>query len=219
MPEPTILTAPPAGNGTPAGGTNTPPPQANGTAPSGVTIEQIKSLLDDHAKTVHDGVFAKLRKAGVFEDEKKPDEPKPPAGNTSAASLTAEDVDRMMARRDALHGAIAGVKMPDAARSRMLDAFAREKPDDVSGWAKKFLGDFGFASAPTNGSSTVTPPNGPPASNLGSPASPTVPTEDTPLWRLSEADRNALLKQKGGKWFREKYYADLRGTRVKVRNY
>jgi hypothetical protein len=216
--EPTILNAPPASNGAPAGGTNTPPAQANGNAPVGVSIEQITGLLDSHAKKVHDGVFAQLRKAGVLDDETKPDG-KPPAGSPPASSLTADDVDRMMARRDALHGAIAGAKLPDGARQRMLDAFAREKPDDVGGWAKKFLTDFGFGtSAPTTGSSPA-PQGGLPSSNLGSPANPTVPTEDTPLWRLSETDRAALLKQKGGAWFRQKYYADLRGTTVKARNY
>lgn len=215
--EPTILTTPPAPQGAPAGGATTQPnPQAQGGAPQGVTLEQLKSLLDDHGTKVHNAIFAEIRKAGVFEGKEPKDSKDSKPGAPSA--LTADDVSQMMARRDTLHGAIASVKIPEGARQRMLGDFARENPADVGGWAKKYCEDYGFMSSAATPPAPASP-TGPPMSNLGSPAGPTTITEDTPLWRMSESDRAQLLKQKGHTWFRQKYYADLRQTRVKVRNY
>lgn len=206
--------------GAPQGGTNPSPrtePQAQGGT---VTVEQLNSMLENHGKQVHNQLFAELRKAGVFEKEPKhTGEPKPAAGAPPSA-LTAEDVGRMMMRRDELHAAIADVEMPATARARMVGDFARENPSDVSGWATKYAEDFGFKKkGATTMPSSPHAPTTPPVSNLGGPANPTATTEDTPLWRMSEADRNQLLKQKGYVWFRQKYYSDLRTATVKVRNY
>lgn len=162
---------PPAQPATPP----TPPQAQGGVIPNAELVSVLKEFRD--------GIFADLRKAGAFGKQGKDPEtpvPKPPEGSTPSTGLSRDDVSKMLARRDALHGAMSGVTMPDGARRRMLSAFEAENPDDPTAWVNTYVADFGFqrsGSAAAAGAGTQPPPAGaapgtvqpPPISDKGPP--------------------------------------------------
>jgi hypothetical protein len=172
-------------------------------------------------------MFADLRKAGVFGKGKEPEPsaapPKPPEGGATATGLSHGDVTKILERRDALHGAMSGVTMPEGARQRMLRAFEAEAPDDPGAWAKGYLADFGLAAgaAPAGTNNPAPPrPTGPPASGGGGVPPPSTVTDDTPIWKYSKADIEHLVRTKGPAEVLKRYRDSLRNVgRIRVRNY
>ena len=151
-------------------------PQAQGASGS-VTLEQIRSLLADHAAEVKNGVFADLRRSGYFggkgsKGDAEVEKPKPQAA-------PGDDVQRLIARERAFSRATATVKLSDGALARMEKAFQAESPDDVADWVKGYLEDFGFSAAgsspPQNGTSPNQPTATAPAAQSAAPTQPTTP--------------------------------------------
>lgn len=190
------------GDGSPGGApapaaTPTPaPPPAQGDVAS-LIADQMKNLAPAIAQQVNDAVFANLRRAGVLGGgEGGGKKPAPAAGGDPPAAgqpQPAGDVRAIIARERAFTRAVNGVKMSDGQLARMERAFELEQPDDVSGWVKGYLSDFGLVSAtapaPATPPTQQTPPAAPAAAPPPSPANPTpVAPNPAPLGDLDRAD-------------------------------
>lgn len=220
--------------GSPGGGAAPPasPPSTPATPPAqgaGASSSDIDAKLDAKFEAFHGRIFADLRKANVFGKGKEPEPApaRPPEGGASAGALSRDDVTKMLERRDALHGAMSGVAIPEGARQRMLRAFEQERPDDPGAWAKGYIADFGLdkqtpgaAPAGTSNPSPPKPPPGPPASGGGGVPPPSNVTDDTPIWKWPQADVEHLRRTKGPAEVLKRYRESMRQVgRIRVRNY
>lgn len=204
--------------GAPASAQTTPAqPQAQGAAFSAEAIRQI-------ADVVRDGVFAELRRSGVLKDQKsRSGQPATPPAEGAAPPpvdpIRLRELDRAVTR-----AGLVDKLSPDAYR-RLERAFVDESPDDASAWVGAYFEGFGVksGSAPTTTTTataaqpaapSTTQPITPPASDRGAPPAPSTPPEELDLVRMTEADRNALIKDKGLKWFQTELMKQLKGRPV-----
>lgn len=182
------------------------------TAPAGgVDVDAI-------ATKVRDSLFAELRRAGMFEKQKPAPAPaksgESPSANAQPDPLKLRSLDRALTKSGL------ATRLSDSQYQRAEKAFAAEDPPDVEGWVRDYFDGFG---APNPSPVTQPAPqpaqplNARPASDRGSPPPPQVPLYEQKLRDLSEADRNALLKEKGPQWYRTKLAADLKGQPIKLR--
>jgi hypothetical protein len=197
--------APPAAGGAQGAAT---PTQAQGQAAGGVSREEIAQML----QASHDRMFADLRRAGVLGKEKEQGSgggapagaaPTPPSSGTSPAPPVTEEVQRIVDRQRAFDRATGGVQMSEGARKRMESAFAAEKPEDVAGWAKAYLGDFGLVgaegSSPSSQQQTTTQTmerRGAGVTNVPAPAG-VAPSEVRDPYSLTKDDVAAMVRRDG----------------------
>lgn len=173
--------------------------------------------VDTIATKVRDSLFAELRRAGVFEKQ-KPAAPvakgESPSANPQPDPLKLRALDRALAKTGLASS------LSDSQYQRAERAFAAEDPPDVESWTRDYFAGFG---APNPSPVTqpapqpAQPANARPASDRGSPPAPQVPLYEQKLRDLSEADRSALIKEKGLQWYRTKLAADLKGQPIKLR--
>lgn len=224
--------SPGGGAATGASSAASPPAQGAATEQTPVTFEAIKGMFSEF----RNGMFADTRKMveGMIGKPGRGAAAAPAsssshgsgseAGERGGEALTTEQrFSEILNRRDALHGAIGGVKLSDGARARLFRAFEAEKPEDPAQWARQYLSDFGLSQQQEGGganttqsrAATAASPPGRPVSDAGAPSSPKV-TEDTPLLRMSPEDRAHLIKTKGYTWFRQRLQQEMRGVQVTV---
>lgn len=221
------------GGGAAQGASSVSSPPAQGAATEQtqeVTLETIKGLFSEF----RNGMFADTRKMveGMIGKPGRGAAAAPASSSSHGSgseagggggTFTAEHVTELMNRRDALNGALGGVRLSDGARARLLRAFDAEKPEDPAQWARQYLSDFGLSQQQEGGganttqsrAATAASPPGRPVSDAGAPSSPKV-TEDTPLLRMSPEDRAHLIKTKGYTWFRQRLQQEMRGVQVTV---
>lgn len=226
-----VLRAPDDGTG--GGGGVTPPNdppngQAQGQDPNPL-IGQLSSLIEEKLGSFKDSMHADIRRQidgmsnrGKGSGSKPTPDPTPPQPQPDPTpGLTREDIRSVVASERAIQSAMASAGLSEGARGRMLRAFEAESPKDPAAWAKEYLSDFGLGDKTEGATGTPAPTTaqGAAVTNTGAPAQPTTVNEDTPLWRLSESDRAALIAQKGRHWFRQKYREQLKNTKVQVRNF
>ena len=219
--------APPAGSGTP-----NPAPPAQGGAPAAPSIDTAK-LVGDIAKQVKDGVFAELRRSGVFKGGK---DPEPGDGGGAGAGgdksppnatpgLSPADVQKLIARETAFERIATEHKLTEGQRKHVKAALDSASPEDVGGWAKTFLTDLGIVKAPptanqsNNGGAQGAAPNRSPGiSDGGAPTRDTSLNHEGQVWKMTKADVDALVKEKGfqaaAHELRARMKQDLRGTRI-----
>ncbi len=185
--------------GSPGGGAVPPvvAPAAAQAAPqpaATVSIEQVQGLIDAAVLKSRNGIFADIRRGTTPADGTggtngapvAPVAPTPIAPTAQAAAaptvFTQADVQKMIARSNAVIRIAAANSLSDAQVTRMEAALEVAKPDDHVAWATSYLGDFGLLKsaqpvqpAPTIVAPTapiIPPPTGPqlpPISNLGAP--------------------------------------------------
>ena len=216
-----------SGDGSPGGGAVGTPaatPQAQGAASPPVDVTSIVA-------EVKNGIFAELRRAGVFKAGK--DDGATAQSQTAAAStpsgLTADDVQKMLAARDALHGASADAKLNEKQRARMVRAYELEKPTDAAAWARDYLADLGLGGqqaqqGAANGATPImttrstTSGGQPPASDGGAPGASREVDYDGKAWNMPQSEIDALIREKGhlgaSRHIRDLVRRDLRGTRI-----
>lgn len=112
-------------------------------------------------------------------------------------------------------------------RAEIRNAAKRENPSDMDGFVAKWARMFGKQKAGGGTSSTPatqtapgsTPapqaPAGPPVTGGGPPANPTNVTDDTPLLRMSNADREALRQRIGDAEYVKRMREQFRTVRVR----
>lgn len=211
------------GNGAPAPDLTATPadaPQAQG-APNAVSLEDfnsLKSTLSELAKSVNS-----LHAADRRSREGKPAAPKDSKdGNPPQLdALKLRALDRSLAK--------AGIAAELSATQyeRAERAFAAEAPEDVEGWVADYFKGFGAKpAAPAPVTQPVVaaqpaaqpkPQNERPVSDRGAPPPSQVPLEEADIVTMSDSDRNALIKQKGPKWFRDQLTKQLKGRPVVLR--
>lgn len=228
--------------GAPAGGqgTGTPAaPQANGDVAAAVA-DQLKTLAPAIAQQVNDAVFANLRRAGVLGGGGQPGRQPGGAGDPPAPQQQQQgqpqpqpaggDVRALIARERAFTRAVNGAKLSDGQLARMERAFEAEQPEDVAGWVKSYLTDFGLApqasganpNASNNaaGAGGARPPQNrpPPVSDGGAPGANASGDYDGQAWNMPQADIDALVAEKGmlgaSRHIRQMVKRDMRGTRI-----
>jgi hypothetical protein len=179
--------------------------------PAGVDVDAI-------AAKVRDSLFAELRRSGMFEKQKPA---QPPAKGESPSANPQPDPLRLRALDRALAKNGLASRLSDSQYQRAEKAFMAEDPPDVDGWTRDYFDGFGMPTpSPVNAQPApgpAQPTNARPASDRGSPPAPQVPLYEQKLRDLTEADRSALIKEKGLGWYRTKLAADLKGQPIKLR--
>ena len=202
-----------SGNG--AGAPSVVNPSSESAAP--VPTAPVASVdVDAIVTKVRDSLFAELRRSGAFEKQK----PVAPVAKGESPTATQPDPLRLRALDRALAKSGLASSLSDSQYQRAERAFAAEDPPDVEGWTRDYFAGFGM---PTPSPVTqpaqqpAQPTNARPASDRGSPPAPQVPLYEQKLRDLSDADRTALLKEKGPQWYRTKLANDLKGQPIKLR--
>lgn len=142
-----------------------------------------------------------------------------PPNGSAPPSVSATDVQQIIARERAIERASTGLTSSRA--TRMEEACRAANPSDVAAWCKSYREDMGFdaqttatTAAPAAPAATAARP--PPASDRGSPAA-TVPPIERDLVTMSDSDRTALIKEKGLAWYRSQLASQLKGRPISLR--
>ncbi len=195
-------------------------PPAQGTAAEPSMLDQIAKLIDTKMAEQRNGIFADLRKTGAFGKAAKNQEE---AATPSTTGLT-DDVQQLIARERAFTRAAATAKLTDAQFGRMERAWQADKPDDSSGWVRDYLADLGVQQPTAPAAPQVQPApvrSGPPASDSGSPAPVTAPSDQSEPWRMTDDDYQSLVRRDGipavGAKFREQFHRALKGRRIRLK--
>lgn len=136
-----------------------------------------------------------------------------PAATKSDGSMSAEDVQNLLARDRAFTRATAAAGLNDRQLTRMEAALKAENPPDVAAWSASYIEDLGLAkpvtpppaapAAPQQASEAPKPPTAPSAPT--SPVSPTMQQGLVNLFALSEQQ----IAQLGPGGLREHFEAAL----------
>lgn len=217
------------GGGAPAGTPGTPAtPQAQGATPAAIDMQQLVSAV---TAAVKDGVFADLRRSGVLKPSKQQqtidvgEQPTPPAPQAQAAS---QDPEKVVQRMRSFDRAVGKANLTDAQVTRMEKALKADSPDDVGAWCQSYLEEMGLVKPNTPNATNNTPGtapqasrSGPTMSDGGAPArDPGLATEGQ-VWRMTTAETDSLIREKGyagaGRELRARLKQDLRGVRLLFR--
>ena len=225
----------PGGGSAPAG-TGAPAAPAQGAAPAAtLTLDQVKAVVNEAVTATRNGIFADLRKSGVYKGGKEPagdppagdDGGKSAGGTAPAPGVSADDVTKLIHRATAFERVATETKLTDAQRKRMDAAMRAENPDDVAAWSKAYLEDMGIAKA--NPSTTTTNPNGGAPAGAAAPRGPSMSDRGAPgrdgsiahdgqVWKMTPAEVQALIKEKGFQGaaheLRARLRQDLKGVRL-----
>lgn len=218
---------------------NPPPPDTSATAaaqqsPANGTpaiTPDIQALIDarvrDAEERARNATWKQAReslgkkKAGASESAQQPAQQ--PTATTHAPAPSGDDFGRVRAYERTL----ARYDFTDDALAMLDERFASEKPADVSAWVGRMANAFRVPQrgATTTATSTtsiaaqsaaVVAPAGPPVTGNAAPSNATTVTADTPLAQMSEADRQAFIKQHGIVAYTDRFKTEARerGTRI-----
>lgn len=215
------------GNGAPAiPPADVPPsqsePKAQGTPTATVTVDDFKQLMS----TVSE--LAKSVNSLHAADRRAREGKQPPADDKKPTTTPiADDPSSQLALRDAFDDATSELKLTKGQRSLLRDAVMskRPHPGDVDGFVTDYVTRAGWTAqapnhTPTQQPATATPPqpqNATPASDRGSPPPPKAPLQDADIFKMSDSDRAALIKEKGLKWYSERLRSQAKGRAVAFR--
>lgn len=206
--------APPA-NSTPA---PAPAPAPSPAQPQQLSAEATKAIADQ----VRDGVFAELRRSGVLTEKKA--QTKAPENGTSPNAPPAMDPSKLRALDRAVARAGHADRISSAAYERLERAFVAEAPEDTEAWVKEYFSAFTGPAQPAQSQPTTAPTGTPPAptnqrpdSDRGGTPPPKVPAEEADLVKMSDADRAAIIKEKGLSWYRTQLAKQLKGRPITFR--
>ncbi len=150
----------------------------------------------------------------------RPSQPKqaqqPAPARESKADQRIAVLESQLAFRDAISES--DVKLNATQRKVLQREFIAERPENAAEWARQTIADLGIGTAPAQPQTQSEPPATPPANQPGPPPPSNQFHEDTPLWRLSDTDRAALVQKIGNHRYRDKLKEQMRGVRVKIRD-
>lgn len=222
--------APPPQSGTQAGSS------AGASTGAAVPLDQVNKLISDAVAQAKNGIFADLRKSGVLKSKdgtagegtaagEGVDKSTTNAGQqapNNTAGISADEVQKLIAGATALERVATENKLTDKQRSRMEAALKAEKPADVGAWAKSYLEDMGIMKVTTSttkdaaGNGGVL--GGAGRSDRGSPGRDTSLAHEGQVWKMTAADVQALIREKGfqaaAHELRARMKQDLRGTKL-----
>lgn len=158
------------------------------------------------------------RRGGDEQPAQSPAPSNPPQPNGAA-----QDPAQVYMRLRTFDRAVDKYELPPSARDIIEADFNKASPQDPAEWVQQRAEAFGWKA---RGSNPATPapetpaaktPQGPPVTGSGAPANPTTVTEDTPILRMSETDRVALMRRIGNAAYVERFRKELREGNVRVR--
>jgi hypothetical protein len=202
-------------DGSPGGGgsSGSPPPsdaQAQGQSGEPLTLEAIKALLTEHKNSVEANT---RRIAEGIAGKRSRSEPRQ-GTETNAAPAPEPDMFKFLQSTRRLD-------VSDAQIALMEKAYRAQRPEDPDGWVAEYVEAFGIGKpgdgARNQTSSGPAPAPRPPVTAGGSPAASTTVTEDTPLFEMTNADRQRLIRDKGMNWYMRRLERDAKGRRFRIR--
>ncbi len=224
--------SPPATPATPAEPA-APAPQTAPAQGAPVDVAAItRTITESVTKSINDGVFAKLRRAGLLSDKPIPVPVTGDTTTTAPSAISAADVQSMIEQASAITRVSVEYGLQPDAEASLKRLMAVEKPDDPVSWGRAFIEGMGLkrvAAAPaTAAPQTITaPPTAAPAatqppapaaatpvSDRGSPPPSSLPLDERSLYEMSQADVQEYIKRHGMKKYSEKLIADAKGKRT-----
>lgn len=198
-------------------------------SPSATSSGFSQADIDAAAQRAHNAAWAEARRK--YEAPKTPSGGQPPATKQDTVTTQqpqAVDVRAEVARIRSFERAAGGFGLSPAALELLEQDFNTANPQDPAAWVTQRATAFGWkqagsATPATATSATETPapkitPHGPPVTGSGAPAnSTTVVTDDTPILRMSEADRIALRKRIGDGPYVDRMRKEFRQGNVRVK--
>jgi len=186
-------------------------PQAQ-AAPA-ITREDLRAITSE----IRDGLFAELRKSGVFDQKKS--KAAPSADPTSTQNTAQPDPIKLRSLDRALAKTGLASRLSDSQYQRAEKMFVAEDPADVDAWVKDVFDGYGVAppaTATAQPTPAPKPQNAQPASDRGSPPPSQVPLYEADLMTMSDSDRTALTREKGPRWFRDQLAKQLKGRPMRI---
>lgn len=174
----------------PGGGAQQPPapaqvPTQGAPAPASIPVDQARAVFGEMLGEFRNGLFADLRKAGAFKQDKSSAEPAAPAPtvqptNAPSASpgFTAADAEAMIERATIIGELVAKNDLSPAQAGHMKAALGGVSVAEFRTKAQSYLTDMGLVKATTS-PATATPnatPAQAPASAPAPAAAPSAPT-------------------------------------------
>lgn len=170
-----------SGNGAPAApAAPAQPPASSAAAPAPVVpVDQLAGVIAEQMASLRNGIFADLRKAGVFKEARTQEAPAPapqPAPShapTPAPAAPAADPAALLALRDAFDDATSELKLTKGQRQLLRDHVMQRRPDlsTVDTLVSDFVKRAGWDEPKAVPSASETPPATQPATQQ--PATPT----------------------------------------------
>lgn len=205
-------------NSTPADGTPTGEDQqsdAGSSAPAFVTADQLadfgKDLMGNFRKTM----------AGMMKTQ-QPSEQRPAQQASKPAETPQLDVSALLRAERATERAIAKHGLNERQGDLVRQLIEVQKPEDANAFIAGFAKDIGAVpgtSAPETPSKAAPNPN--PTSDRGSPGmTPTMESDDVPVWKWSQDKVDKFVSEKGLRAFvdvmKQRLPRDLKGVRFHI---
>jgi hypothetical protein len=203
------------------------PAQQPGTGSPQITPE-IQAMIDaakaEAAQQAKNAAWAEARR--TFEAKQKQSgaqAPQTQAPKADAPASSGQDAMALIKLRDDFDDAVGDLSLTGAQKKFLRDMVMEKRPDDVGGYVSNFVQLSGWKAAGSSNPATPAPESpapkthsGPPVTGSGAPANPTnVVTDDTPILRLSEDARKALLNRIGPAAYVERMRKEFRTVRVR----
>lgn len=207
-----------------------PAPQPSNGSPQ-VTPE-IQALIDaakaEAAQQAKNAAWAEARRA--FEGKSKANggqqQPAHPSTQTQQPAGNGADPAQVYMRLRTFDRAVDKYGLTDSARAILEGDFNAANPQDPAAWVSQRAEAFGWKAAGAATPATPAPdvpapktaPQGPPVTGSGAPANPnTTITDDTPILRMSDADKVALRRRIGDVAFVERMRKEFKENNVRVK--
>lgn len=183
----------------------------------------IQSELTKREAEMRDKIFAEARRTFTEKRNKPKDESPSPAPSAPQQIDPHEerrvlrDFDRTVSRLG-LHD-----KINPTQWGRAEKALLAERPDDVASWVKDYFEGFGVAPTPAPAQQQAAPAAPPkpandhPESNRGGSPPSRAPLVEADLVTMAASDRDALIREKGVRWYHQQLAKQLKDKIVQVR--
>lgn len=185
----------------------------SGTSPEFVTSDQLQDFGKD--------LMGNIRKtmAGMMKTQSQPPTAKPP---TQEAQPQNVDVASILRQERTTERAIVKHGLDEHQGDFVRQLMETQKPDDANAFIENFAKTMGIApGALATQTPEATAPNPNPASDGGTPGmTPTLESDDQPVWKWSDEKVAKFIKEKGHREFaslmKTRLPKDLKGVRFHI---
>lgn len=205
-----------------------PPAPAQPPSPPQFTPEQM-AWIEAEKTRASNAAAAAARKAeqarlGRRGGDEQPAQPPAPS-NPPQPNGAAQDPAQVYMRLRTFDRAVDKYELPPSARDIIEADFNKASPQDPAEWVQQRAEAFGWKARGSNPATPApetpapkTTPQGPPVTGSGAPANPThTVTDDTPILRMSDADKIALRRRIGDVAFVERMRKEFKDGNVRVK--
>lgn len=175
-------------------------------------------VTKDDLKSFADSMMANFRR--VQEGMQKGGKSKPDTSTSTQQTSQPDDFKEILRRERAFEDALSEhTHLNRQQRQMMRTLFEKSGAENIDEFVAQNAAVFGkpASNQPATETLPVTSAK-PPITAVGSPASGSAPTEDTPLWKRSQQDRDHILNQDNGyQKYMKLFERQVRGVNIKVR--